>query len=610
MRFYNAAENAAWGGTGYPIATAMPKDAAQLTLKIAAEACNIAYGITFFDLQGNMLPKPIPGHNKYLIDDVEYDVHPNYGLIFLDMKSDNFATMARDIAQEIQSCITAIRSAGHKPILTSAEGGTTQYFIVNSDSNKTRVEKTIQVVVSAAINHETLRQIPHGIGFTWNIIHGMSEMGGISNGTAASVNSNLMKLLSLSSIVVDLVGYIDLPDGYKSPDYPYYYDFVSYKKGLLSPNRIIFNPYIGLHLEILKHYDLTMANPFLKGIAAEGPASRAGTIIATQLAADRKIKVVKWEWLTPYSISKNSPIGFVAQIEKGLFETDPSEDVNPRCFITGAPLFEDIYVFDIYQQTVTEQIDKLDMDKYPGCKIVPDVKLTGKEPMLKAKKRRPKTKKPAAKKKHGDEEDVEDDDDKDKDDKDEDDKDKDEDDKDEDKDKSQRKIMVKPKKKKNVDVAEDKDVDVEDEDVDEDVDKDTPKSGKMVVVPKATLVTIEYVKTYDLPKCVLVSPAYIHLGGSQRPIEAFELLTKTKVMIYRTKIPISMKQVIAESNADPATKAVMYEIHDNATIAPASTGITANKATGIYQNAYSNTTQVSTIMHGTITFALENLTWH
>jgi hypothetical protein len=315
---------------------------------------------------------------------------------------------------------------------------------------------------------------------------------------------------SLSSIVVDTTGSISLPYGFKHSDYPSIRDYSKGKQVIIDP--IDFHPSYGIHRELVKYYP-NVSKPTKKPVFTKlSPA---------------QITLVKWEWLNLYSINADSGISWVDQVKMGLFDTKQNEEVSYTCFVTNAPIYDDCYVFDIKSRVIEETINKSELPKYK--EMYPDLVQINElgielceddEGNLIPVSPVPDVKPPK---------------------------------------------VLKKSKRKNATVDANKEV----------KPKKTAKKPPKVVAPKLIrrgntvadqTVRIKYNKVYDTPKCVLISPYYMHLMDMEHPIESFESMTKTSVLVYRTKSPVTALETLDKSNAPELTKKILRLLHQGAFI--------------------------------------------
>ena len=80
------------------------------------------------------------------------------------------------------------------------------------------------------------------------------------------------------------------------------------------------------------------------------------------------------------------------------------------------------------------------------------------------------------------------------------------------------------------------------------------------------LVKIRRVLQFDTPKHLLISPYFIHCMNLKNPIEIFERMTKTKVLVFRTKVPRDIHNVIDLIDTTTLRKKVLHNLANCANI--------------------------------------------
>jgi hypothetical protein len=103
---------------------------------------------------------------------------------------------------------------------------------------------------------------------------------------------------------------------------------------------------------------------------------------------------------------------------------------------------------------------------------------------------------------------------------------------------------------------------------------------KRTTVSKDRSTVIEY----DEPRCILVSPYYMHFSNEKTglPIEKFKADCNALFMVYRTRCPTTFKDVIKTSNADKKTINMFSDMYDLATFTDTGTILCGNKAKLLY----------------------------
>ncbi len=453
-------------------------DTNKLIKQIAGELVNITYGETYFDIDGNILEKKIPDHNAYIIDSVEYTVVPNYGVIHIINDDRLYEKIANVIESKFHEMINVVALKFGMPMIPVYSSGTTQYL---------GIKNTMTAITPGNVmfkkNESMFPNIPSGTNFYW-------EISCMPIPVSYYTKHRDDTIRSLSSIVVDNTGAIQLPNGFKSPDYPSYTVYKIYRDGRVNVDPISYTSLYGIHLELIKHY----------------PDINRGKDKPEFAKCNRNIKLVKWEWLNFYSINPDSVMEWHDQIRMGLLDTEPNEEVNYSCFTTNAPIYDDCYVFDIVERIVEETIDESDFDKYPGAVIVGENSDGGETPS----------------------------------------------------------VSEDGKKKKKTKTTKVQEVAPKVQKVAPKVQKVAPKIIRRGATEATKMIKIKYTKKYDTPKCVLISPYYVHLYGYDDAVAEFERITNTKVFVYRTKSPTNVYEAIKNSNASKLIKDFLTLLYDRA----------------------------------------------
>lgn len=472
--------------------------------RIAGEIVNITYGITYFD-KGVLLKKPKTRHNTYDIDGVEYDIVPTLGyVIFISNEKlvDNFKSHVTSAFYEMCREVT-IEFGTSELKLPTGLSGTTQYLLTMKQNGMHGPGN-----VTFVPNRYTEETLEPNTDFVWSFClvgaeKGIGEdMPITSNGT---INTNL--IASVSTIVVDTLGVMAVPDEYRHINYPTHADFKITQTGHLIYESFVYSHYFGLH----KH----MATLF--GYKNDPNDNTVGII-------SKRIRYVKWEDLIEHLYTNiNNDIDPIIQIKKGLFDREHDKDLVHsvfKCGMTGQPLFEDCYVFDIYRQRYELVIPIEDLGKYPDAQIVEVKKdLNPEENKVdetdtKKKKGKAKTKAKTKGKKVSD-----------------------------------KKVSGKKGKKDKT----------ADQPVDQPVDQPSDKTSD---TPK--FVTIQYYKNYNKPKCILISPYYLHCTNILNTVKQFENQTGTNVLVYRTFCPRTLDSVIDSIDMPDVNKHILKCLNKSA----------------------------------------------
>ncbi len=412
---------------------------------------NITYGETYFDDNGDLLNAKIPNHNTYTIDSVEYQIFPNIGILHVLASVEDFVESIQHLLERTFHEKSAAAAAKFGPLKSNNVTNTSTQYLTVTHTNAAFINKVMFDV------DDITNGLDPTANFVWFLKSGDIPISGVTKGRSDAI-------YSLSSIILDTIGALSLPNGYRHCDYPSY---CHYAKGLkIHPDVIDYHPSYGIHRELVKHYPNVM-QPTKPLVFALKPHNRPVTL-------------VKWEWLQFYSINPDSGISAIDQVNMGLFDTSPNEEVTYKCFITNAPIYDDCYVFDIISRNIRENIKEKDLPAY--LERYPD-------------------------------------------------------------------LIVHHEDDKKTKIA--------------------PRVIKRGVIKRGTLATekticIQYVKKYDTPRCILVSPYYMHLMDMVSPVDTFENLTETSVLIYRTKSPVTIDDAIRQSSASEETKKILTTLYDSA----------------------------------------------
>jgi hypothetical protein len=347
---------------------------------LAGEMVNTMTGTTYY-VNGVLVDKPMPGYNTYTIGSVEFELHPNIGCVILLSSESSIASELEIKSKELFELVAV--KFNKRPKLSPGMKGTTQYIYIdeNRESNAAHIVYCVDVAATPSPNSRGV--------FTWYIY----TMVGLNKSplyipflTGLSIPRE-EKQLSLCTVLYDGMSALNLPNGYKSPNFPLYSDYSNYSKGIICDKPIIVDVYAGINIEIAKNFvDIKSTDQF----------GKLGTVMDN-------IYWIRWENVKPRK-SSNDIISWVDQIKlaaqqelpyydnvdvKSADDTDTGMSVNTdnmdatadidtkynisdgknsdkfddyKCFITGIPIYQDCYVLDIYQQEIDEQIDIKDLD--------------------------------------------------------------------------------------------------------------------------------------------------------------------------------------------------------------------------------------------------------
>lgn len=508
-------------------------------LSIAGEMVNITYNTKYFD-DGKVLDKPVSPYNVYTIDSVKYQLHPNVGCIYMNCSSSDRQFINTNLRDRFNELVVLVTTKFGVPKINPATSSTTQYLIVNTQEPP--IANTIEISASAKITDKRDKL------FNWFM---MADSSFPPTAIAGRLDNNIEPLdivVSLSSIFYDGIDSTSLPHNFRGPNHPELKDLVLFQQDLICNEPIYVHPNLGL----------------LDQIAIDYGQKVPAKWVFTQLS-NVGLRFVKWEWLKPYEPVDGIDMGPANQIKNGIFNKSVVIDEGDadllekskrdgtaryKCFMTGLPIYEDCYVFDIYEQQLEIYIEKKDLVKYPGATVVEDD--SEPEPDTKTKPK-PKPKSIKKKKNRGAG--------------------------------GARAIPVNGNESESLSDSSDDEAAEESKlataDAPAEIEEKTytrgrksskktpakkPPVKKAETKPNAVIrrgqqypveyVKIRYVVEYNEPKCILVSPFAVHRMGCN--LEVFEKLTGTKAMIYRTVCPVTLYTVIEEAKVSNVKRKILH----------------------------------------------------
>jgi hypothetical protein len=556
--------------------------------RIAGEAINITFGRNYF-VEGkiNETPDMKTNYNTYMIDSVEYEIHPNIGVIIIicaDSLKDSLDASIRQRIVDFERQLYA-KFGFKRPAVGGP--GTTQYLTIEDETVTTT--NTIGFYSRGA----RLENVPAGSLFAWCVDTSLEQL--VLGGSVDGRYDREKMVMSLSAIMYDESGAFSLPDGHRSPDYPKPSDTVNYQNGKIITTPIFLSMCHGLIHEVARAFGTE--RPVVKEAvsATRRRFHNQDSLLHTMFPVDRPLNWLKWDDVQPIN-ADFSMFDFAEQINRGLLNFDSTlcdeSDVKQtgkkfnadyRCFVTNMPLYEDTYVFDVFQQVIEEVIDSRDLANFPGAEVIPmlvkpakvdvvvgtgdgaghgtgtgndeaevvedeeddvpeDDEEDGDQYISRYERRREKAKKKKAllaKKKASDEKKRL---------------------------AAEQKALAKAKKdaeKAMKDVEKNKDVV---ETTAETTSVVSTSVKKKMPVKRGQKQAIEFVRVrrvinYDTPRHLLISPYYIHCYGLMDAIKDFEAKTKTKVLVYRTFVPRTLYEIIESLDIQPSRKIALHEIN-------------------------------------------------
>ena len=90
------------------------------------------------------------------------------------------------------------------------------------------------------------------------------------------------------------------------------------------------------------------------------------------------------------------------------------------------------------------------------------------------------------------------------------------------------------------------------------------KSMETKEEPTVQYVKIKYTHIFTTPKCLLISPWYMHFANKKSysfdPVSYFESTTNTKLLVYRSYCPTNVEQIIESLNTTDLHKKILKEL--------------------------------------------------
>ena len=310
---------------------------------------NIENNKTIFDNDGKLIPiDSRKSFSKYNINQVEYDISVSSGVVLLYLPNDTDLTV-RDMIKNITSKINAlerefnIRTINiNRPINTGLYNCTTYTYLAKNLSTAEFDKPSYRKLV---YDKYELRQVcKNGFGFTWfvNIIGSNDRHLKLSE-LCKTAPTQLYLMESLSTIIYDNRQLFNIDTMQKQVDYPKLSQYNMFVNGQVLKDSIHISRMYGLDYEILKCYmpDLiwNYSNFHCKKI---------------KLDASHKIKRrdPNKEWFKqlqkPFDFAKQEMISAEYQ------ESGKTPCLNDVCFITGAPLFNNVVLLKVsYNDDIT-----------------------------------------------------------------------------------------------------------------------------------------------------------------------------------------------------------------------------------------------------------------
>jgi hypothetical protein len=322
--------------------------------KIASEVINISFSKKYLNEDGTFVTNPErSGYNIWEINGVEYDTHPITGYIILIVQPGKLKLLEDKIMTKVKifQSLICMRDIMASPNV--GKPGTTQYICLEN------MQRTALGNIDFVLNF----QQKSGSMFNWCITSPevFNTYPIIGNGEKYPAD---VLIHSISSIIYDPDKKYGLPDGYKLVDFPSVKDTTLYKENRLITEHIDVSLCHGITLEIAK---LCGAIPRYKSHPDKTKISIIHSVV------NRKIHWLKWEEVKPIILNENfTPIEY---IKKGALDNEDyeTENTDNKCFITGIPIYEDCYVFDVYEQEYIYSVTEEELKDYPDATIIEKV---------------------------------------------------------------------------------------------------------------------------------------------------------------------------------------------------------------------------------------------
>ena len=293
---------------------------------IVGEMINIMHGSNYF-INGVLQSKP-KKTNVYVIKSVEYTIQPNMGVVYitgpinltLDMFKSAMTSMLVESKLDSGISINVF--------------GSTQYISITQD---VRFNYSMELCMDTNIFNIMNKDYANSV-FKWFIydINNSCSPLYIPNLTDIPYSEKFQQyliLLSLSSIIYDCINVYNIPHNTLMCDYPSI-DLYANKSSICS-NIITISLRSNIDVEIAKHFT-TLDKKILHWLI------------------NSPIYWLKWD-----GDVKNANFDHIVNNDCNYLQTYISSDY--RCILTNVKIYDDCYIFDIYQQEITELIPSKDL---------------------------------------------------------------------------------------------------------------------------------------------------------------------------------------------------------------------------------------------------------
>ena len=325
------------------------------TRVIVGEMINIMHGLSYY-INGALQSKP-KKTNVYIIKSVEYTVYPNMGVVYLTGPLNITLDMIKNV---ITTMLIESKTANS---ITVNILGSTQYISMSCDIQPAySVELCIDTYIPSIMNKEYVNS-----SFKWFIYSSLTEISSplyipnltdISTAYKEEFKQSLVPL-SLSSIIYDSSNIYNMIHNTVHIDYPSLDSYAN--KHSICSTTITISLRSGVDLEIAKNF-----------------TTLDKKIIYYLISVDLAIYWLEWN-----NDIKHADIKHVLNNDCNYLPCYLSNDY--RCILTNTKIYDDCYIFDIYQQEITESIPSKDLPAALAAGAKQCIALPVKKPMSKKK---------------------------------------------------------------------------------------------------------------------------------------------------------------------------------------------------------------------------------
>jgi len=347
----------------------------QLATKTAAEMINIMLGKTYFDSYGNLTDcKP---NNVYQIDGVEYDMCLNQGDIIVK----NVNNAPTHLYDNISNLV--------KKLMETYPDLKMRYNVSSSQYVNITEEKPIKWEIINYLQTYRYGKIVENptSTFLWRI-------------STLDIFNQKQLHLSVNSIIIDDGSLIDLPDGYKSVNFPSVKDLKLYTDGKFLDTCVYYSWQSGITPHICEKYLQ------LEGYKNSGYHNYRKEFILTHSNKDLcsykmlilkhisekySIYMINWDYICKNIYNRNYLLTIEENINNGLLDSAGVQDIEYKCFHTGLPIYDDCYAIDILQRMTVEDLTAEEIKKLEANDTSYEI-IKEDSKVIKRKSKNPKTK--------------------------------------------------------------------------------------------------------------------------------------------------------------------------------------------------------------------------